>query len=58
MNWLVTGHFYRRSIMDKYEALQYLRDGRLKDPYAVLGLENVDEAEDECENFNGNYRTE
>ncbi|CAH1375466.1 unnamed protein product [Tenebrio molitor] len=62
MNWLVTGHMYRRSIMDKHEALQYLRDLRLEDPYKIKGLENIpdededDENCDEEENGNGNNK--
>ncbi|RZC36841.1 hypothetical protein BDFB_000130 [Asbolus verrucosus] len=35
-NKLVVGNYYRRSIMDKHEALQYLRDTRVGgDPYIV-----------------------
>ncbi|CAH1378251.1 unnamed protein product [Tenebrio molitor] len=35
-NKLTIDNFYRRSILDKYEALQYLRDTRLSgDPYKL-----------------------
>nr|XP_015839193.1 PREDICTED: uncharacterized protein LOC100142126 isoform X6 [Tribolium castaneum] len=45
-NWLLCGHFYRRSMMDKHEALQYLRDRRLSDPYKIVGLENIPDEEE------------
>ncbi|KAJ3643807.1 hypothetical protein Zmor_026495 [Zophobas morio] len=47
-NWLLTGHWYRRSMLDTDEVQHYLRDLRLEDPYVVKGLENIpDEEEDE-----------
>lgn len=52
-NWLLTGHYYRRSVLDKSEMMQYIRDKRLADPYKVLGLENIpddgDEDDEKCE---------
>lgn len=47
MNWLVVGNCYRRSMLNSSESLQYLRDWRLKDPYKVLGLENLPDEENE-----------
>ncbi|EFA11578.2 hypothetical protein TcasGA2_TC004750 [Tribolium castaneum] len=44
-NKLVFDNCYRRSMLDKYEALQYLRDRRLSgDPYKLKGLENIPDA--------------
>ncbi|KAJ3639346.1 hypothetical protein Zmor_002709 [Zophobas morio] len=41
-NKLVVGNFYRRAMLDKEEALQYLRDTRIAgDPYTLKGLENI-----------------
>ncbi|XP_044271221.1 uncharacterized protein LOC123015519 [Tribolium madens] len=56
-NWLLCGHYYRRSMLDKYEALQYLRDKRLIDPYKLFGLENIPD-EEETEELNPDSNAE
>nr|XP_015839190.1 PREDICTED: uncharacterized protein LOC100142126 isoform X3 [Tribolium castaneum] len=46
-------------MMDKHEALQYLRDRRLSDPYKIVGLENIpdeEETEDKKQNHNKHNR--